>query len=888
MADKPQTREERRKQLAEKKKKPTQKKSSKGMFKKIFLGLVIIGIIGLLAGVGTFAYMVSDAPKLDETMLKDPISSEIYDMNNELIRVVGSENRDYIEYEDIPDIVENAVIATEDVRFYKHNGLDPIRLVGAVIANVTDGFGSEGASTITQQVVKNYFLSFDKTIDRKAEEAWLSFQLEQKYTKEEIFEMYFNKIFMSENSHGIGTAAKIYFGKELKDIELHEAALLAGIPQSPNNYNPFTNPERAEKRRNIVLSLMHQHGFITAEEMKEAQDIPVTSTLVPEEEREKRKEKPYDAFVDRVIDEVEAQGDFDVFSDGLKIYTTLDPNAQTNVENALNTNEIVEFPNDEMQSGIVLLDTQTGEIRAIGGGRNREGERGWNYATDMKRQVGSTIKPILDYAPAIDYLNWGTYHMLEDKPYQYSNGEPISNWNNQYYGPMTMRSALAQSRNIPALQALQEVGLERARDFAENLGLGDSLPEQLTESAALGSYDLSPLEMAGAYAAFGNNGYYTDPHAVRKIVLRDNTEIDLSPESEVAMKDYTAYMITDMLKTAVQSGTGTEAAISNLQVAGKTGTTNYTDDQMRDWNIPDGAVPDSWFVGYTSRYTAAIWTGYEKRSKPLLADGYQQKIPQKLFKGIVSEISKNIDTPDFTQPDSVVQVAIEKGTMPAKLASDFTPKDQIIYELAVKGSSPTETSKRFEKLKAPSKLSANYDETANEIVLSWDYDKDKNVSFDVSASIDGGSDQLLKTTSDTALKVSSPDPGRTYAFKVVAIIGEKRSDAVTASVKIPDQETLPEEEVDEEENADQNEDGTEEDSGNGSGNNNGNDNGNGNGNGNEGSNGNGNGNDNGNGDNNGNGNNNGNENPNDPEENADDESETEETNAEPPSDEENE
>ena len=218
MADKPQTREERRRQMAAKSQKPKRKKTSKGLIKKIFLGLVILGIVGLLIGAGTFAYMVKDAPKLDETMLKDPISSEIYDKDNELITVLGAENRDYVEYEDIPDIVENAVIATEDVRFYQHNGLDPIRLVGAVIANFTEGFGAEGASTITQQVVKNYFLTFDKTIDRKAEEAWLSFQLEQKYTKEDIFEMYFNKIFMSENSYGIGTAAKIYFGTTEKKI----------------------------------------------------------------------------------------------------------------------------------------------------------------------------------------------------------------------------------------------------------------------------------------------------------------------------------------------------------------------------------------------------------------------------------------------------------------------------------------------------------------------------------------------------------------------------------------------------------------------------------------------------------------------------------------------
>lgn len=825
MADKPQTREERRKQMAAKSQKPKRKKTSKGLIKKIFLGLVILGIVGLLIGAGTFAYMVKDAPKLDETMLKDPISSEIYDKDNELITVLGAENRDYVEYEDIPDIVENAVIATEDVRFYQHNGLDPIRLVGAVIANFTEGFGAEGASTITQQVVKNYFLTFDKTIDRKAEEAWLSFQLEQKYTKEDIFEMYFNKIFMSENSYGIGTAAKIYFGKELDELELPEAALLAGIPQSPNNYNPFTNPDKAEQRRNIVLTLMQQHGFITEDEMTEAKATPVATSLVPKEERAKRKEKPFDAFIDRVIDEVEEQGDFDIFSDGLKIYTTLDQEAQTYVESALNTNDVVNYPNDEVQAGIVLLDTQTAEIRAIGGGRNRTGERGWNYATDLERQTGSTIKPVLDYGPAIEHLNWGTYHMLEDKPYQYSNGESISNWNNKYEGPMTMRTALAKSRNIPALQALQQVGLEKARDFAENLGLGNSLPEKLTESAALGSYELSPLEMAGAYAAFGNNGYYSKPHAIKKIVLRDNTEIDMSPEAEVAMKDYTAFMITDMLKSAVRNGTGTEANIANLQVAGKTGTTNYTEDEISKWKIPDGGVPDSWFVGYTSRYTAAVWTGYEYRENALLADGYQQKIPQILFKSIVSEVSENIDTPDFTKPDSVVQVAVERGTIPAKLASKYTPKDQILYEYAVKGNIPTETSKKFEKLDTPKKLAATFDELTNEIVLSWDSNEKDGVTIEVSASIDGGPEQLLKSTQGDSLKIANPEPGRSYTFKVTAVRGEQRSDAASTTITIPKPEPEAPVEEDDNGNDEENDTGGEGNgNGNGSGNGNGNDN----------------------------------------------------------------
>ena len=828
MAQKPQTREERRRQQAAKNKKTKGKKANKGMFKKIFLTLIALGIIGMLTGIATFAFMIQDTPKLDESLLKDPISSKIYDKDKELVTEVGSQNRDYVAYEDIPKLVENAFLATEDVRFYKHNGIDVIRLGGAVIANVTEGFGSEGASTITQQVVKNYFLGFEKTISRKAQEAWLAYQLEQKYTKQQIFEMYVNKIFMSENMHGVLTASRTYFGKDLNELELHEAALLAGMPQSPNNYNPFTNPEKAEHRRNVVLSLMHQHGFISKEEKENAQKIPVESTLVKEENRKNKEEEPFDAFVDMVIEEVTEKTDFDIFSDGLEIYTTLDQSAQTHVEKILNTDAAVQFPNDEMQAGITLLDTKTGEIRAIGGGRKQQVKRGLNYAIDVKRQPGSTIKPILDYGPAIEHLRWGTYHMLEDKPMTYSNGEPIGNWNDKYNGIMTMRSALAKSINIPALQAFQAVGDEKAREFGVNLGL--TLNDPIFESASIGAHEIAPIEMAGAYAAFGNNGFFTEPYSVKKVVLRDKTEIDLTPETEVVMKDYTAFMISDMLKTAIKQGTGaTYANISNLHVAGKTGTTNYTKDEINDWGIKNGGVPDSWFVGYTTRYTASVWTGYKDRKTALY--GTEQKISQMLFKDLMTYVSKDVDTPDFTVPKSVERVKIEKGTMPAKLASEYTPKDEILYEWAIKGNVPKETSKKFEKLETPSMLEAKYDESKNEIILSWEFEQEnkEGVQFEVTASLDEGPEQPLTTTSETGLKIANAVPGGIYSFKVTAIRGDQKSDPATLKVEIPEPILPEQEDGDENDNEEGNEDGQGEGSGTGNENGNGN-NGNGNGN----------------------------------------------------------
>ncbi|WML25813.1 PBP1A family penicillin-binding protein [Neobacillus sp. OS1-33] len=821
MSDQYQSREERRKKL-QSKGNPKPKKKSGGLVKKIFLALMALGIIGILAGVGTFAYLVKDAPVLDPKLLKDPIPSKILDKDDKLITEVGAVNREYVNYKDIPQVVENAILATEDYRFYKHHGIDPIRLGGAVLANIQHGLGTEGASTITQQVVKNSFLTPEKTLKRKVEEAWLSYQLEQQYTKHQIFEMYVNKVYVSENSHGIATAAKIYYGKELKDLTLSEAAQIAGMPQSPNNYNPFDHPDLAEKRRNIVLTLMEQHGFISKQEMEKAKKVSVKSTVLNEKQRIVN-EKPFDSFVDAVIDEVKETSDFDIFTDGLTIHTTLDPDAQTYVEDILNKSDIIDYPDDEFQAGVALLDTQTGEIRAIGGGRNQKVKRGFNYAIDTQRQPGSTIKPVLDYAPAIEYLNWGTYEMIEDKPITYSSGKKFGNWDQSYKGAMTIRTALQLSRNSPAVQTLQQVGLDKAKNFAVDLGIP---LKEIFESYAIGGFrtGVSPLEMAGAYSAFGNKGIYTKPHAIRKIKLRDGTFISTAPEPKVVMKDSTAFMITDMMTSVLEyPGTGTRAKVPGLPMAGKTGTTNYTDEEIQKWGIPSSrSVPDAWFTGYTTNYTASIWTGYKDRSTPINAVGDNQRLAQLLFKNIMAYVSKDIDTPDFKMPNSVQRVRIERGSMPPVLASQYTPGSQIVTEYAVKGHAPNRVSKRYDKLNTPKKLNAKYDEVNQNITLTWDYKT--NVTFTIT--VDSTSGQKQYTQSGTSLTIPAV-PGSKYTFTIVAISGNRTSAPATRSIDIP----LPIQE----ENPGTTPPGNETTPGNGNGNGNGNNgNGNGNGNGNNG------------------------------------------------------
>ena len=521
MTEQKRTREDVKKSRQGKKK--TKQKSSFGTwFKRIIIAVFAVGVLTLVGGAGLFAYYVSKAPDLDEELLKDPISSEFYDKNGELFATIGiDEKRKYINYEDTPEDMVDAIIATEDARFFDHFGIDLRRIGGAVIANLRDRGFSQGASTITQQVIKNSFFSNEKKLERKAQEAWLAIQLERKYDKEEIFEMYFNKILMSGTTYGFGTAAEYFYGKEnLNELSLDEMALLAGMPQSPNNYNPVKHPESAEKRRNIVLGLMVQHGKITQAQADEAKLADVSAGLLPEEERNEMFTTEYGAFLDVVLSEIETNGDYNLLSEGVKVYTTLDPEAQKIVEDVMNND--ANFPTEQIQSGVAVIDTKTGAISAIGGGRNY-GNREFNFAYDLtSRSPGSTIKPLIDYGPAFEYLKWSTGETLVDEPINYTgSSQTITNWDSRYNGTMTLRKALYTSRNVPAVKTLREVGMDNAKEFLGNLGIK---AKELVESDALGGgkVSMSPIQMAASYAAFGNGGRYTDAHSITKIVYRDN------------------------------------------------------------------------------------------------------------------------------------------------------------------------------------------------------------------------------------------------------------------------------------------------------------------------------------------------------------------------------
>lgn len=762
------------------------KTTNKPIWKKILLTILILGL-ALFIGVGAvFTYYVATAPKIDAAKLQDNFSSKVFDMDKKEFADLGSQKRTRIEYNDLPDIMVDAVTATEDSRFFEHHGIDVRRIGGAVLANIKNGYGSEGASTITQQLVEKSFLSPEKQLKLKVQEAWLSLKLERKYSKEQILEMYLNKIYYGSGAWGVGEASKIYFGKsDLKKLTLPEAAILAGLPQRPSAYDPYQHPDLTKERMKTVLTLMVRHNKITQQQADKALKVDIKSLL-----KGKRPETTkYEAFLQEVQKEVKDKVDgADIYKDGLKIYTTLDRSAQEHVEFLLTDGDQnpINYPDDQMQAGMTVLDTKTGAIRAIGGRRNSKNMSEYNYATQGRYQAGSSAKPLIAYGPAIEKDKLSTYHQInDDAPYKIKGTDKtIGNWNNSYGGWESMRYALAQSYNVPAVKTLEETGLGNAKKFAEGLGI-EFANNNIKITDAIGGTEtgVSPLQMAGAYRAFGNGGIYNEPYAVTKVVYPNGRTINLKPEPKAAMSDYTAYMITDMLKTAVKSGTGTRANVPSIPMAGKTGTTNLPD--------KDGS-PDSWFTGYSTAYTISVWTGgYEtvgedgKKHRDVMPD---TQISLDLFRNTMEELSKNIDTPDFEKPDSVVSVDVEKGSNPAALPSKYTPSSNIVKELFVKGNEPKKTSDKFDKLDPVKNLKADYDDDDESIKIKWDYDDTDDIQFEVSASIDGGEMRSLSSTDDKSMDISSVEPGKEYKIQVVAVSKDdsaSKSEAKTTTVKVP-------------------------------------------------------------------------------------------------------
>ncbi|BDS74459.1 penicillin-binding protein PBP1A [Streptococcus pneumoniae] len=624
-----------------------------------FLSLVIAAIV---LGGGVFFYYVSKAPSLSESKLVATTSSKIYDNKNQLIADLGSERRVNAQANDIPTDLVKAIVSIEDHRFFDHRGIDTIRILGAFLRNLQSN-SLQGGSTLTQQLIKLTYFSTstsDQTISRKAQEAWLAIQLEQKATKQEILTYYINKVYMSNGNYGMQTAAQNYYGKDLKDLSLPQLALLAGMPQAPNQYDPYSHPESALERRNLVLSEMKGQDYISAEQYEKAINTPITDGL-----QSLKSTATYPAYMDNylkeVIDQVERETGYNLLTTGMDVYTNVDQEAQKRLWDIYNSEQYVSYPDDDLQVASTVVDVSNGKVIAQLGARHQASNVsfGTNQAVETNRDWGSTMKPITDYAPAIEYGVYdSTATMVNDIPYNYpGTSTPVYNWDRAYFGNITLQYALQQSRNVTAVETLNKVGLDRAKTFLNGLGIdypsihyANAISSNTTESNK--HYGASSEKMAAAYAAFANGGIYHKPMYINKIVFSDGSEKEFSDAGTRAMKETTAYMMTEMMKTVLAYGTGRGAYLPWLPQAGKTGTSNYTDDEIEKHIKNTGYVaPDEMFVGYTRKYSMAVWTGYSNRLTPIVGDGFL--VAAKVYRSMISYLSEDDQPGDWTMPDGL-------------------------------------------------------------------------------------------------------------------------------------------------------------------------------------------------------------------------------------------
>ena len=625
----------------------------------LFFLLLILG--GLV-----FGYYASKAPTLSEKDLIATTSSKIYDNQNNLIADLGAEKRINVKTNEIPTDLVNAIVAIEDHRFFNHRGVDFIRIGGAFFSNLRGG--RQGGSTLTQQLIKlTYFStsSSDQTLSRKIQEAWLATQLEQKATKQEILTYYINKVYMSNGNYGMQTAARSYYAKDLKDLSLPQVALLAGMPQAPNQYDPYTNPEAALQRRNLVLKEMLDMKSITNEQYESAVNTPVTDGL-----QSLTGSSNYPAYMDNylkeVIQQVEEETGYNVLTTGMDVYTNVDTAAQKRLWDIYNSDEYVNYPDNELQVASTIIDVTNGKVIAQLGSRHQSSNVsfGTNQAVETNRDWGSSMKPISDYAPAIEYEEYNSTGVtIPDTPYNFpGTNTQINNWDRQYYGNISMVYALQQTRNVPAVRALEKVGLKKAQKFLSSIGI--DYPEMVYANAissntsdSSNKYGASSEKMAAAYATFANGGTYYKPQYVNRVVFSDGTTKNFETSGTRVMKETTAYMMTDMLKSVITAGTGYNANISGLYHAGKTGTSNYDDNELRkltkDYSYSSIVTPDELFVGYTTQYSMAVWTGYTNRLTPVLDDGI--KVATDVYKQMMLYLYEQYGSgsEDWTQPSGV-------------------------------------------------------------------------------------------------------------------------------------------------------------------------------------------------------------------------------------------
>lgn len=623
----------------------------------------LISLVTLMAGgVAVFAACYSYIRGLDVSKLNQPLpeATLVLDKNGKPAAQLSSSKIDPVPISQMPKVLTDAVVAVEDRRFYEHTGIDLQSIFRAVARDVVRGSYSEGASTITQQLARNLFLNADKTLGRKLREAAYAIKIDTTYSKDEILEMYLNSIYFGEGSWGVQGAARTYFNKNVQDLTLPEAAVLAALPKAPSLYSPFQDEAHALERRNTVLVLMRDEGKITPQAYESAKAAPIG---VMKSDKSNDLKGKYPAYVDAVISEAVRLYGFteeQLLTGGLRITTELDPTVQNAVTEVYKDDSLFpeSKPDQLIQSGAVIVDQRTGGIRALAGGRGESVFRGFSHATQLKRQPGSTFKPIVVYGPALEQ-GYQPYSTLYDGPLNIDGYQP-QDWDHQSRGQVTMQEAVVSSWNVPAVWLLHEVGIDRGLQFAKSLGI--TLPAQDRQlGIALGglSEGVSPLQMAQGFSAFAAKGNYHEAHTITKIeTSTGHLLIQAAPQSVQVMKPETAYAMTSMLQVAVREGTGKNAAM-NRPVAGKSGTTQLP--QTKEFEgISSGSAKDAWFVGYTPELTAAVWVGYDRTDKTHYLTTSGGAVPAVLFREMMGRALAQAPVVLFDMPVVGAEEPVDK------------------------------------------------------------------------------------------------------------------------------------------------------------------------------------------------------------------------------------
>ncbi|HMM30287.1 MAG TPA: PBP1A family penicillin-binding protein [Clostridia bacterium] len=664
------------------------KQKKRGGIKRLFKGLFFTLFVVVAAFVLFFAVKILNLDawsKFDAHKILDVEQTLIvYDtQGNEYTRLHGLEDRVWVPLSEVPDIVVKAFVSAEDTRFYEHFGVDIIRIFGAAWQDIKAGSYVQGASTISQQLIKLSHLTAEKTMSRKLEEAVLAYQMEQRYSKDEIMEMYLNYVYFGGGYYGIEAAALGYFGVHAHDLTVAQGAMLAGVLKSTVKFAPHLNFEASLERRNLVLALMCEQGYLTEAEKESAQAEVAVIVHNPDVQAKRG------YYVDQALSDAAKLLGVDsdtLLTGGYRIYTAMDTELQQYCEAVFSDKAM--FPTEDCEGALVIQQANTGLVAALVGGRESTTPMAFNRATAIRRQPGSVIKPVIVYAPALEEYGFTAASMLLDEPTDF-NGYAPSNFGDKYYGWVTLREAVKRSLNVPAVKVLYQIGVNAGKSLAEECGIR-FVEEDTSLTLALGgfTYGVSPWQIAGAYSCFASGGLYNTPTLIKKITdASGNVLYEYQPEQKRIISEQNNYILTSMLESAISEGTGRRLGELAIPLAGKTGTVG-----------DENGNRDAWMAAYNAQYTAVVWMGYDssENGEALPSNVTGGTYPALILRSIFGKLYENTAAPDFVMPSGIVECKIDLHALEAEhtalLASALTPKKSTTTELFVEGTQPTKQS----------------------------------------------------------------------------------------------------------------------------------------------------------------------------------------------------